>query len=194
MKTTLKKALRIAYSILFIPTLLCFIYDLVLELAGYSFVNDLLASAQIPLSAQQLAYISYGVGVLWLLCLGGILVLNQKEQKAAEETAEKARIANNFDPNCTDTPLRQADRDVKNRVFVEKTVDAYRICYRRVGKRHELIVNGEVYAEITTGWEQNHELKTHVNGHEIRAGYNKIGYNYLIFDGETVVKNLRVFF
>ncbi len=194
MKATLKKALRIAHNILLIPTLLFFIYDLVLELAGYPFVNELLTSAQIPLTAQQVAYIGFIICTLWILCFFGILGLNQKKENAAFEAAEVTRIANNFDPNRTDTPLRPADMNVKSRIFLEKTIDAYLICYRRVGKNHELIVNGEVYAEISTKWEENHELKTLVNGHEIRAGYNKIGYNYLIFDGKTVAKNLRVFF
>ena len=73
-------------------------------------------------------------------------------------------------------------------------MDTYHICYRRIGKNHELIVNDEVYAEMTTKWEQSHELKAFVNGHEIRAGYKKEGYSYLIFDGKTVAKKLRVFF
>ena len=120
--------------------------------------------------------------------------MNQKDERHATEAAENTRILNNFDSGHTDMPLRRADMETKNRVFLKKTIEAYNICYRRVGKTHELIVNGDVYAEITTGWEQNHELKTHINGHELRAGYNKIGYNYLIFDGKTVAKNLRVFF
>lgn len=194
MNERLKKALRITCNILFYPSILFCIYGGVLEIAGYPFMDDLLASAQLPITAQQVSNIGFVTCGLWILCFFGILGLNQKKENAASEAAEIARVAYNFDPNRSDTPLRRAETGVKNRVFLEKTMDTYHICYRRIGKNHELIVNGEVYAEISTKWEQNHELKALVKGHEIRAGYKKEGYSYLIFDGKTVAKKLRVFF
>ena len=194
MNERLKKALRITCNILFYPSILFCIYGGVLEIAGYPFMDDLLASAQLPITAQQVFNIGLVTCGLWTLCFFCTLGLNQKKENAAFEAAEIARVAYNFDPNRSDTPLRRAETDVKNRVFLEKTMDTYHICYRRVGKNHELIVDDEVYAEMTTKWEQSHELKAFVNGHEIRAGYKKEGYSYLIFDGKTVAKKLRVFF
>lgn len=194
MKMPLKKILQIAYKVLLAPTLLFGAFNLALEIAGYPFMDDLLLSLRVSFTTRQLLGVGFVISTAWLLCFLGSRWLTQKEKQVAAEAEAKARIANHFDPKQTDEALRHADMDIKSRILLEKTIGAYRICYRRVGKAHELIVNGEVYAEMITKWEQNHELKTHVSGHEIRAGYNKIGYNYLIFDGITVAKNLRAFF
>ena len=194
MKKFWSEFLRITVAVLLVPVSLFCLFDLGLEIMGYPKMDEFLMSLQIPFTAKQITNVGGVLFLIWLPCFFGNLWF-QKEaaRKSAEEDAER-REAIFIDPDRTDTPLRRAGTNVKNRVFLEKTVDTYRICYRRVGKNHELIVNGEVYAEIATKWEQNHELKAIVDGHEIRAGYSNIGYNYLIFDGKRIAKNLRVFF
>jgi len=90
------------------------------------------------------------------------------------------------------TILREADTTVKNRVFVEARVFNLDICYRRVKRTNELIVNGNVYAEYEAVVEYPHSLNANVDGHSIEAGYNGT-HCYISVDGETAAKKIRMF-
>ena len=121
----------------------------------------------------------------------------EREAKTAAESADEAKLrvclSENFAPGKTDTPLRTAERDVKCRILLEHTVGGYRICYRRVGKTNELVVNGMVYDDMTATIENKHELTATVDGHDIRVGYDGDTHSYLTLDGVTAARKLRWF-
>ncbi|MBE6694187.1 MAG: YIP1 family protein [Ruminococcaceae bacterium] len=87
--------------------------------------------------------------------------------------------------------IREADKDVKHRVLLEKRTLNYDICYRRVKHTNELIVNGNVYDEIEGVFEYPHTLKAWVDGHYISAGYTGT-HSFISVDGENVAKKLRL--
>lgn len=93
----------------------------------------------------------------------------------------------------TDTiPLRYADNDVKFRVLLEAEHGSYQICYRRVKRTNELVINGQVYGEFEALMEPPHEISAVVNGHTVAVGTNKGSQCYITFDGETIAKKLRL--
>ena len=75
--------------------------------------------------------------------------------------------------------------------MLETKVQNYSICYRRVKKTNELVVNGWVYDEMTAVIEFAHELCAKVDGHKIEAGYDKQSFSYIIFDGKPVARKRR---
>ncbi len=88
--------------------------------------------------------------------------------------------------------LHAADFGVKSRVLLEHKEQNYDICYRRVGKVNELIINGMVYDLLDTGrMEQPHELCAYVDGHEIAAGFGADSRMYIRFDGDILKKKIR---
>jgi len=92
-----------------------------------------------------------------------------------------------------DSPIiREADKTVKNRIFVEARVFNLDICYRRVKRTNELVINGNVYDEYEALVEQPHSLNAEVNGHYVEAGYSGT-HSYISVDGEPAVKKMRMF-
>ena len=92
-----------------------------------------------------------------------------------------------------DSPIiREADKTVKNRIFVEARVFNLDICYRRVKRTNELVINGNVYDEYEALVEQPHSLNAEVNGHYVEACYNGT-HSYISVDGEPAVKKMRMF-
>ncbi len=191
MKDFLKKYCPIVSKILFIPFLIVSIFAFCLELFGYEKVDGFLSSLQIPLNSTQILMVGSIIFLIWLPCYALTAYYKETEAKNAAEAEAKAHIAENFDPGQTDTPLRVAAKDVKCRIFLEKTVGTYRICYRRVKKTNELVVNGMVYDEMTATLEGEHELTAVVDGHNIRVGLDNTNHSYVTFDGETVAKKIR---
>ena len=95
-------------------------------------------------------------------------------------------------PQMPNTPIiREADKYVKNRVLLETSMLNYEICYRRVKHTNELVINGNVYDEITGIIEHPHILTAWIDGHCIEAGYTGT-HSVIYFDGETVAQKLRL--
>ncbi len=88
------------------------------------------------------------------------------------------------------TPLRAADTSVKSRVLLETTVLGHNVCYRRVKKVNELVIDGQVYDEYAATIERPHVLKATLGGHDIAAGYDG-SRSYIFLDDEQVAKKLR---
>ena len=118
-------------------------------------------------------------------------VSGENFEEVPESLAEEQAQAYASAP--VDSPaLHAADFSVKSRVLLEYREKAYDICYRRVGKVNELVVNGMVYDILDTGRvEHPHELCAIVDGHEIVAGYGADSRMYIRFDGEVLVKKIR---
>ena len=93
----------------------------------------------------------------------------------------------------TDSPvLRNADKNVKHRILLEKHIFNYDICYRRVKNTNELVVNGKVYDEIKAVIEPNHSLDAFIDGHRISVGYNGT-HSFIEFDGDLIAKKVRLY-
>lgn len=94
-------------------------------------------------------------------------------------------------PALTDSAvLRDADMAVKHRVFLQVQVLNCDICYRRVKRVNELVINGKVYDELNAFHEHPHTLSARVNGHNISAIYNG-AYSFITVDGQIVAKKIR---
>ena len=87
--------------------------------------------------------------------------------------------------------IRRADTDVKHRVLLEKRMFNMDICYRRVKRVNELVINGYVYDEFEALAEPAHTLEAYVDGHHVEAIYNGT-HSIINVDGQQVAKKLRI--
>lgn len=117
----------------------------------------------------------------------------EAQQGSDAESTEQAADAQ--PAGKADTPvLHRADFSVKSRVLLQEQVQGYDICYRRVGKINELVVNSMVYDILDTGlMETAHELSCTLGGHEIAVGTDTASQMYIRVDGEIVKKKFRIF-
>lgn len=141
-------------------------------------------------ASQQEIY-DYGwgyVGIGVFACGCGVFLMAYGIVLIGHKRKETERHAKRKDQP---TMLRYADTDVKSRTLLEADVQSYRICYRRVKKTNELVVNGRVYDEMTAVIEFAHKLCATVDGHKIEAGYDHESFSYIIFDGQTVARKRR---
>lgn len=87
-------------------------------------------------------------------------------------------------------PLRSMDRDAKARVLGEIEFEGHKICYRKVNKVNELVVDGMVYDEYAFKIQTPHMLCARVNGHNICAGLNN-GRTFIVVDGNLLLDKVR---
>ncbi len=85
-----------------------------------------------------------------------------------------------------------ADMGVKAKILLEAEVAGYHVCYRRVKRTNELIIDGYVYDEITMALETAHNLQAMVGDHLIEAGFDGRAHSYIRLDGNETVKKLRL--
>ena len=142
--------------------------------------------------SQQEIY-DYDRGYVWigfLACGSGVFLLAYGIVSVIHKRKEEARHAAKKGKSSA---LRCADTSVKSRTLLETQVSGYHICYRRVKKTNELVVNGRIYDEMTAVLEFEHRLCATVDGHTIEAGYDTESFSYILFDGETVARKKRWF-
>ena len=148
------------------------------------------------LSFYAFAGISSGVfdlliHVYVMYCLITGVVYGVKRQKLPEEPMDyDGSIYQN--PVGSAEPLRRADTDGKFRVFLEAQAAGFMICYRRIERVNELVINGYVYGELKLFVEGKHELSAVLNGHRIQAGFDG-RFSYICVDGELVTRKIRWF-
>ncbi|MBQ5601777.1 MAG: hypothetical protein IIU77_03015 [Clostridia bacterium] len=115
------------------------------------------------------------------------------EENTVGEIESDEEISEDSDEEIEDSPiLRRADTETKFRVLLEARVDNYRICYRRIKHTNELVINGNVYAELKGIIESAHILGAVVDGHIIEASFNGT-HSIIEFDEKLVAKKLRLF-
>ena len=107
------------------------------------------------------------------------------------EGAQEAEAAAEAEAEPDSPVLRKADKDVKHRVLLEKRMFNMDICYRRVKRVNELVINGNVYDEYEALAEQPHTLEACVDGHYIVAAYTGT-HSVISVDGQQVAKKLRI--
>ena len=116
---------------------------------------------------------------------------SRKEAPQHKKHRTAAQQKKTADAGLSETGLRRADTTVKHRVLLEATVDGYRICYRRVRKVNELVVNGIVYDEMKAALEFPHDLTVTLDGHRIHTGLDEDDFSYIIVDGERIAEKKR---
>ncbi len=110
----------------------------------------------------------------------------------AEERAD-AESAPTEQPTIPNTPiLRSADEtgSEKVRVYIETVWDGHPIQYRRVGKSEELIVDGQVYAEMPHTRVNGAHMTATVAGMQLEAGAMS-GSNIVTVNGKVVATTIR---
>lgn len=136
------------------------------------------------------------VFVLYYLVIG---VISGKRLKTLPPDSPETQSENADNSEFPDTsysenslPIRRAE-DTKHRVFLGCDELGHNICYRRVKKVNELVIDGYVYAEIEMLLETPHELCARINGHSISAGFRANSFCYISVDGNDVKKKLRLY-
>ena len=118
---------------------------------------------------------------------------SSSEENTINEIESDEEISEDSDEETEDSPiLRRADTETKFRVLLETKVDNYQICYRRIKHTNELVINGNVYAELKGMFESAHILGAVVDGHIIEASFNGT-HSIIEFDGKVVAKKIRLY-
>lgn len=129
-----------------------------------------------------------------LLVIGALLTLlccawRAFRRKEADQL-ERSRCFCGADGNSQ--PLRPADETAKARILLQAEQNGYDICYRRVGKTNELVINGTVYDEITALIEFSHTLRAMLDGHTVEAAFDsRHAQSVLFFDREPIARKRR---
>ncbi len=89
--------------------------------------------------------------------------------------------------------LRMADTTVKSRVLLEADAAGHHICYRRVKRINELVIDGYVYADVEMLMETAHALTAQMDGHVFQAGFDGVAHSYIRVDGVQVARKLRLY-
>lgn len=90
------------------------------------------------------------------------------------------------------SPLRRADEDVKCRVLLEHEYGGHRVCYRRVKRVNELVIDGQVYDEYEALVELPHTLTARIGGHTYEVGCNENSRIFFRVDGEQIESKIRL--
>ena len=148
-------------------------------------------TSQAEIDSYDNGYIAIGI----VACIGGVFLIwyviasSNYKRKENERHIKKAKAVQVGDG---DIGLRRADSSVKSKTLLEATVEGYRICYRRVKRVNELVINGTVYDEKKGIIEFAHNLSAIIDGHRIEAGYDEDGYSYIILDGMRIAEKRRI--
>lgn len=174
-----------------------------LIVATVFFALDTIATVYLYASSGDIAsgiidIIIHGV-VLYYLVVGfntgkKLKELEAKKGVLGEGIAEDGYTSyeNNVDQNGNSLYIRIADFDVKFRVLAEADYNGHRICYRRVKKVNELVIDGYVFDEIEMLAETPHELTAIINGETIHAGLRAPSSSYISVNGNDIIKKLRL--
>ncbi len=148
-------------------------------------------TSQKEIYSYQKGYI--GIGIFVCAC-GVFLVLYAILQSASErkEADRRRRKKERKIEGKEDSAIRFADFSKKGKILLEKSVQGYKICYRRVKSTNELIINGKVYDDKKALIEFEHRLSATLDNHIIAAGLDKDDYSYIIFDGKRVAEKKRL--
>ena len=130
--------------------------------------------------------------VLYYLIIG-VKYGRQLKNMPEPELAASGNAFGEFAPAEDSTPLRRAEEDIKFRVLLESEQFGRHICYRRVKRTNQLVIDGYIYDEVQMLFEKAHELSATKDGHIIAVGYDGQGYSYLSIDGKVVAQVRRFF-
>lgn len=162
--------------------------------AAVMFGLDTLAMAGLYLLMGEVSGILDAVIHVWVMyylimgAVNGYKLKNMPAEIPAEFSVETETSASQ--PNTA--YMRLADMDTKARILLEEEVLGHRVCYRRVKRVNELVIDGYVYDDVEMLVETAHSLNANVDGHQIQVGFDGATSSYLRVDGETVKRKTRL--
>ena len=162
-------------------------------------IDTLVMFAYYGLSISMIVDIIFHVWVIVIMVMG-IKAHKQLKEMPEEEVMIEAEYrelptgGEEYEENATadSTPIRDVDKDVKARIFLETDYFNHTITYRRVKKTNELVIDGKVYDEYTALVETPHILTAVVDGHKIAVGIDNTSRSFINVDGQTVKTKLRL--
>lgn len=138
--------------------------------------------------------------VLYHLIVGvrsGSRLKNWPEEEAEDFPAPESDEYPGIDPDLTSSsnsvPIRIAETDVKFRVLLEADQLGHHICYRRVKRFNQLVIDNYVYNEVELLIEGSHELCAVMDGHTIAVGFDGKMHSYLSVDGTVIIRKTRLY-
>lgn len=169
-----------------IAALVLFVLDSICMCALYLLTQDFSGILDVAIHIWVLYYLIIGVKY------GAQLKkLPEEEIIYKDETSEVNVVQNDIVEESL--VLKRADEDVKCKILLEADKLGHHICYRRVKRVNELVIDGYVYDDIEMIVESAHALNAVIDGHKIQVGYDGGINSYLRIDGETVLKKKRFY-
>ena len=162
------------------------------------FIIDTVCLVALCIWAEDFSGILDFVIHIWVLFYLFVGVRTGTQLKRMEENTvvtEDGEAVLNGDSACEENSsyIRAVDTSVKARVLLEADVLGHKVCYRKVKKVNELVIDGYVYDEIEMLLETPHCLTAKIDGHTIEAGFNNASKSYILLDGQEVAKKMRWF-
>ena len=177
--------------------LLCWIFSkrnpIWIIIAMVMFIIDTIAVICVYLDMQDasgLLDLGIHIWVLYYLFTGIKYGYKFKKINSSVEKTDTA-IDNETEITKDTSALYRAEMDVKHRVLAETDAHGYHVCYRRVKRRNELVVNGYVYDIAEMLIEPPHKLTASIDEHLFEVGYDGFR-SYIRIDGEILVKKIRI--
>ena len=167
-----------------IAALVLFILDSIAMIGLYVLVEDFSGILDLVVHIWVLYYLI--IGVRYGYKLKNIPPEEQVEYELGQPEQPQINTAGNS------IALRVVDNEVKHRVLIDGNYLGHYICYRRVKRINELVVDGYVYDDIEMLAETAHALNATIDGHRIQVGFDGVSHSYIRIDGEQVAKKLRL--
>lgn len=165
--------------------LILFLIDTLCMIALYISIEDFTGILDIIMHIWILYFLISGV-------INGYKLNKLPEDDIIFDKVEEIDIQSSFDDQYPSI-LRKADFSIKSRILLETEYHGLHICYRRVKRVNELIINCNVYDDIEMLLESSHALNARINGHTYQVGFDGLAHSYLRVDGQTVIKKLRLY-
>ena len=161
--------------------------------AAIFFVLDTLCLGGMYLLAEEISSVMdmlFHVLILYYLFSG--YAADRKLKKLSPEP--EVEVTEEGQPLENSVPLRRIGEDEKCRVLLEAQHGIYHVCYRRIKRTNQLVINNYIYDEVEMLMETDHTLKAVLDGHVFEVGFRSTGSSsYFWVDGKEIAKKIRWF-
>lgn len=127
-----------------------------------------------------------------LYCLSIGVVSANKLKKMPEEIFDED-FDEEEDSLPDSKPIGRINEQEKCRVLLETHCAGHHVCYRRVKRTNQLVIDNYIYDEIKMLVETPHALSAVVGGHRFEVGMDRGSQSYISLDGQPVKTKLRLF-
>ncbi len=168
-----------------IGALILFIFDTLTMVGMYLLIGDISGFLDALIHIWVLYYLVIGVKYGYQL-----KTLPHEEM---ENVYDEARyVVDNEEQGFQDsTPLHIADMTVKARILLEAETEGHRVCYRRIKRVNELVIDGYVYDKVEMLIEPAHALVAKLDGRIFTVGYDST-HSYFMLDDQIIVRKIRL--
>lgn len=169
-----------------IVALVLFILDTLAMIGMYLGIGEFSGILDVVIHAWVLYYLIVGVN-------SGKQLKNMPEEPVNDVEQEQMEIPEGAEDLPHSPILRIADTTVKCRILAEADAAGHHICYRRVKRVNELVIDGYVYDEVEMLVEFAHALNARLDGHVFQVGFDGFAHSYIKVDGVQVARKLRLY-